>query len=557
MITPQVQAANTPQGYADTPQHKDTAYAQGVEVGKSLDRAANAAMLIQDAMDKDRVKEAMNSAIRQGNALQLLATSKLGKDALDVKDDNGESVGLQQHYGNQLEKVINQHRDELGNDRQRGMFVQQMRQYATQFDADVGRHVLHQSKVYADQTDEAAVAVAQDQAAAFYNDPAKVEQSRNVIQQSIVSVAERNGMGEEWVASKSIDALGKMHESVIKGRVQSGSIADAKSYLETIRTEIPASRLDDVDKLVKIGDIKGESLRLSLSLTGTVEQRQEKLKRLFESGEISAEKYDATRQRVEHEWQVYKAIESERSNQILGAAFQWSLNNPGKNYLDLPVQLQRELEKSGHNAQVANFMRQGGKPETDPVVYTNLRLMAAENPAQYRSLGANGLLAYRDKLDDGDYNKLVEVMAQIDKNDAKTMTLNKALADALRMSDRAIAAGGIDLRAKPGSSKAERADRFKSELIRRLESEIEQNGKVDNKRALEITNALLMKGENDGFFWNPNALKFEGNETWKPQHIKFSNIPPADRAEFARRGITDPAQVESIYNRYKQAESKR
>lgn len=153
-------------------------------------------------------------------------------------------------------------------------------------------------------------------------------------------------------------------DGVIRSFIAEDKSPQAREYLDyaTKKGMISPDKLDDLQSLVKTAGVKDESLRLSMSIGGGLNQQIATLKTKFDKGEISADVYDATRQRVEHNWQMRKQQENEGNTATMGSFQDWIIKNPGKPIVDAPPELYSWAKKTGHLAGLDGFAQREGKP---------------------------------------------------------------------------------------------------------------------------------------------------------------------------------------------------
>lgn len=367
------------------------------------------------------------------------------------------------------------------------------------------------------------------------------------------ALAVQRGYGDDQKKQGRLEILTGLHGDVLNNMVSLGQTRQAKEYLAANVKEIDPGKVDNLRKLVEQAGVKDESLNLSMSLTGGLQQQTAALDQMFKDGKISAEVRDATVQRVEHNWQVRKAQQAEGEKALLGGAYDWVLKNPGKDVLDMPPSMYQGLKNTGHLAPLVSFARSAGKPQTDDAVYYGLRQMAAEQPDEFGKLD---LLKSRDKLAPHDWQRMVELQTSIAKGDAKAMQMERAVGTAIKTIKADIAAAGIDLTPKEGTAQAKETATFMTSLYGTLdEAQQKKGGALTPKEARDIGLGLLREGwiQGSGIFWDTKKRRYQltADERGKPfVATRYGDIPPDIRRQIQQEvPNASNDEVERIYQR--------
>lgn len=152
-----------------------------------------------------------------------------------------------------------------------------------------------------------------------------------------------------------------------------------------------------------------------------------------------------------------------RRDQAADAAFK--IIESGGNVDDLPIDFRQNLgrEEMSSLRTYQDKVASGDKVETDPEQYVLLSKIASENPDGFTKLNP---IAWRDKLDDGDFEKFVDLQRTIRNSGREEAKKKSVLVDAptissLRTASTAsLKAAGLDTKSNPKTIAA-----FERELV--------------------------------------------------------------------------------------------
>lgn len=192
-------------------------------------------------------------------------------------------------------------------------------------------------------------------------------------------------------------SLTALHTDVINNFVAKDQDGMAAAYLKAHKGEIDTDKLDELTKLVQVGGSKDTSLKLSMSLTGTLNEQLAKLESMYSKGEINATVYDMTRQRVEHNWNTQQAGRAQWEKGLIGSAQDWLLKNPSKSLTDMPTEMYNNLKNTGHLGSLQSFAK-SGRFDNDPRTWGQIMSMPQTTLAEMTT--DQFYVKYRGKLDD-------------------------------------------------------------------------------------------------------------------------------------------------------------
>lgn len=172
----------------------------------------------------------------------------------------------------------------------------------------------------------------------------------------------------------------------------------------------------------------------------------------------------------------------------------------------------------------------GVPPSTSPTAYTELRLMQANEPQQFRQLVATGGLIrdYADKLSQADMQSFIDAgtKPQSDITRAASSTL-------MTVADRQMEAAGIDTSPKSGSDDAENLAAMQTRLLRWQDAFIEKEGRaptqteIDGRVRQELVEVVTGKGWGDGEWKRTMRLyevDFEGMTTSEDDDLTLADL---------------------------------
>jgi hypothetical protein len=324
--------------------------------------------------------------------------AKPGKAAIDAREPAIKALEKQQ------QAIIDELQNE-GKTLELAMF-KQVAQKRMQISLNqIDLHALQQTKIYDIGEGKARINNAIDDAAANWttwnqkNSPYAAFKATAV--QEAELLADKMGLPKDAAQRKELvmGTTTKLHTDVINNLLSKDNAPAAAAYFQANIKEIASDKTDELAKSVRSVGERDQSLRLSMTLTGTLSEQQAALTAQFRDGKISASIYDQTRQRIEHNWSQEQGQKAVFEKAILGQAQDWLLQNPGKTALDLPSSLYNNLKNTGHLATIQNFAK-GNKMsyENDPRTWGQVLDMSQAALAEMTT--DQFYVRYRGKLDD-------------------------------------------------------------------------------------------------------------------------------------------------------------
>lgn len=261
---------------------------------------------------------------------------------------------------------------------------------------------------------------------------------------------------------------------------------------------------------------------------------------------ISAEVYDATKQRLEHADARAKQAEGENNNNMLGAAQDYIINHPGMAVTDLPSELYRWAKETGNLANLDSFVKRNGEGSGDAALHTALLTGFVDDPFAAAKDFRVHQADYRARLTVSQYNQVLGSFTSSENKDNKAQNIDKLNAATVRGISADLRKASIDTTPKEGSPEATRWQLYQSQLFEALDAETKAQGRsLKPEEARKIALDLLQSQEVKGRFYGTNKVRnFEMTQQQRDEAgVKnWESIPKDDIARingvlFARKDL--------------------
>lgn len=443
---------------------------QGQAIQGAGSQLARIAADEQNTANQVRVNDAMNQAMQA----KLQATFDpqagyvhlRGRAALERPDGKA----LDDEYGSNLEGQINAIRDSLGNDRQKQVFQQQAQQLLTQFRGGVQQHVAKEFGEFTLGVQKGTIETAQNQMGLAWGDPDAVLQGRNAIKAAVYESGRLMGQPGAVIEAAMVDGLSRGHLAVVAGALQAGKIDYAREYAKQVDAELSnEARLKIQGSLETDGarqqaqSFADDAMARGLSLPDALKEARTKF-----AGKDEDEAVREIGQRFT-EMDVAKRIEKVA---VVGAA--WAAAIDTGRLPALLVQDLRSKDAVSEEVAIRNFLEakyrrakadaDGVKTEGFDTFYGLVRL-AQDEPARFADMDLRKVAPLVGKEQIG---HLVRLQTGISKGDAKAMEEAQMVKSTLGLIKGEVAAIGIDLSPKDGTSKAQETALFLGALSQSL-----------------------------------------------------------------------------------------
>lgn len=478
--------------------------------------------------------------------------NRKGKDAFAAPDD------LHAKYDSQAEALTK----DLSPSQQE-MAKHMVIGHKSDLDSDIQKHVFAESKAYDDETTQAAMDAAHDDAVTNFHEPDKINAALDAQHGTVLRWAQRQGIPESdpIVKQKLEDAASKTHSAIVERMLANGEDLKAKAYYDHVK-EMPGQIKGDdmkiLDKALEEGSVRGESVRISQDLTKKYPNDMRAA--LNETDSIKDPKVlEETRRRIKERYNDNDAALKMTNEKNSVSAL--NIIDQSKNIDDVmksPMWKNFTHSERAGLISYAEAKRKGTQPETNWDDFYNLKTMAAETTTRDKFLQTN-LMEYRPHMADGEFKQLVDLQADLRKGDEKAGAHLDGFRSDQDIVNGALSDAGIDHSAKPGTEEAKRVNLFKSKVdkeVMRIQTDTKK--KVTNEDLKRIVDQYMIEGATDkgifgsGFFASKKRL-FEIDPTQDKQFTIDAKVPSEERAkiEAALKKHGLPVTDEAVLNLYK------
>jgi len=194
----------------------------------------------------------------------------------------------------------------------------------------------------------------------------------------------------------------------------------------------------------------------------------------------------------------------------------------------------------------AKIKTSGKNIQTDYDTYYNLKTMATTPQTQDKFLKMN-LMEYRDKLDNGDFEKMIDLQTKLRKGEGSAKKELDGFRSDMQVVKQAYEAAGLK------TTNKEKLNQFNLRVEQTQIAAQERLGrKLTNAELAEIANneakQVVVK---EGWLWDDKKKMFELSED-EIKNIRYKDVPSADKVKIeaalkgAKKQITEEA-VRQIY----------
>lgn len=445
-----------------------------------------------------RVNDAMNKAV----AARLHFThdkadgfiNRLGEAAIKP-DAQGRS--LEDVYTEKFNAEISGIAAGLGNDAQRQAFALNIGGVNNQFQSSLQTHLAQEGQRYEIGVRESTRILARNAAAKEWDQPDKIAASRNAILQSIAS---DKSLSPEQQAAETLNQLSAMHSGVLATAIEKNKLDHASQYLAAFGAELTADARLKIQKVLDVGTTRAKVQTFG---DGIMEQKlpMEEALRLAREGFTGLERDQAVKEVHDR----YQEANIAQTNQIKGLAkgawtsimAQGRLSSAQVAELTekAPEELRQIRDWQDQKRRQAKAEAEGGSAAKEGTYY-GLRRLAMDDPQAFEKLD---LMKSEPYLTKNDFRHLVEVQAGLSKGDAKAMESQRTVKNTLGIIRSEVAAIGIDLTPKEGTSAAKETALFMDALTRSLDDATKAKGAaLTAEEAKRVGMGMVREGVEQG-----------------------------------------------------------
>jgi len=365
-----------------------------IYAGKAIDE-------IQEQQDK--VQAAENANLFDSNTMNVLYDkekgfySKSGKSAVDSMQ--GTLEGLQKAK----EDIIGS----AQNNRQKGMTSQIIDAKIQNIQERMMQYGIQQNQEWKKQTLATTIDNQTQMAVVNKYDTKAIYSSIGNIRQGI---AELSGETDPTLLKKMQDeATSKALISVIEGRVGDKAL-NAKEFFEAHKNDIDPTKWDDVEKIINANDSDVRSRLLADGWLSSGVSEEDAFSKAHQIGDLDLR--DATEAQISSVYGKKRELERQAKQDLEDKVWTQLEKNPDINLI--PSSLDHSTKES-----MKNFCIKGGKPETDPNVYTGLFEMKLNNAGEFAKVDLN---QYRGYISNSEYKDLREAQIRFQQHGYTSIT---------------------------------------------------------------------------------------------------------------------------------------
>lgn len=224
------------------------------------------AQQFRDDADQSRIDDALNQ-LRERELDYTYGekdgyTRLKGVQALQRESKKPLSDEYSERFGTDIDGI----EQSLGNERQRALFRQRANERLTQFRGNLMGYEAQENQTYQLSVAEGTINTATREIAAFYNDPAKIDEGVASIRAAAYKDGRLRGLAAEQIDARAIKAVSGAHLAAVDQAIGTGNPLYAEQYLRTYKDQMDPGDLlkarAQVDEVasVYIGNAKASQL---------------------------------------------------------------------------------------------------------------------------------------------------------------------------------------------------------------------------------------------------------------------------------------------------------
>ena len=212
---------------------------------------------IDDALNQLRERELDYTYGEKDGYTRLKGVQALQRDSKKPLSDE-----YSERFGTDIDGI----EQSLGNERQRALFRQRANERLTQFRGNLMGYEAQEHQSYQLSVAEGTINTATREIAAFYNDPAKIDEGVASIRAAAYKDGRLRGLAAEQIDARAIKAVSGAHLAAVDQAIGTGNPLYAEQYLRTYKNDMDPGDLlkarAQVDEVasVYIGNAKASQL---------------------------------------------------------------------------------------------------------------------------------------------------------------------------------------------------------------------------------------------------------------------------------------------------------
>lgn len=560
------QVGTTPlPGVRGTAAESDLSTGAGLELarGQKLERvagvtgrmAAEASGALSVVIREERQKANETALLKASNRLESWKRERLYNPETGALTLKGEAAQpLPEQIAGEFETVAGEIASGLSTDEQRAAFERVRAQVLASTDLEVRRHVFGEMQEFRANELTAAISNGTDAAIRSAADPELVALNLNRVESQMRTNLPRLGVGKDALEQKVADVRSSVHIGVINQLLATDQDKKASAYLEGVRDQIAADKLDDVDKALEEGSLRGEAQTRADAIIAAGGSLKDKLAK---AKDLDPKLRDLVEQRLEHQ-----AILDDRAEKV---AEEDSMRR-GYDIIDQTGSINRIPAGmwSSYTGATRSAMRsyaeqkaRGVPIKTDLPTYYELMRQAMNSPETFTQ---QNLLNYRGKLDEPEFKQLAALQLSIKNGDRADA--EKSVADfrtAQQVVDDALVGVAIDpnVTVKQDPTKANAVANLRRMVdLRVADLQATTGKKASSKDVQEIVDGLLSRQVQARGSWLGAFTAAPFFDTTKPLiETTIDDIPAEtkEQIEEALRGQNRPVTDATVLSLYLEA----
>lgn len=436
---------------------------------------------------------------QEDDLVTLAAQNQLGKASADIATRAQEVKGrdtlaLPDTTTHDFNTAADAIANGLSNDRQREAFAKVRARHDLNLYETVGRHVSNEMQAYRSSELKSAIDLGINQVAANALDPRR---GKEELDQMIAAVQQQGpamGWGPAQVADQVANIRSAAHIAVVQRLVDNNQPTNAKIYYEETQHEINGEKRGDLEKLLAHSTQRADGQReadVIIAAGGSLAEQRAKAKDLQDPNTRAA-----AMTLIEHEAAVNEKAARDGEEHLLDAVYTRLMGNGGDLRSIQPTELQALGKHLPALRSFALSLAKGEPPDTDPAVYYALKTMSTD-PGMREAFLHENLLAHRNTLSKGDFEKLVDLQSSMRKGDQeKADHLNAAFLTHKELVENNLYQYGIptkDTKAQPQTAEQKATIAQLYRMLDQKTTELQAGGKKATNQDLqsEIDRALM------------------------------------------------------------------
>lgn len=535
-IQSQVQTSTGPDFRVNTSANRD-AFGLGAGSQAAREGIVDLAKSIKNNADHVAVLEAENKLTEFENKYLYDPENgmflKKGKDAFDLPKN------LKEEY----DKINSQIADSLSNPEQKFAFMQKSQAKRSELEKQTNRHVGVQIQEYDDQVTNSMLELERNAAVNSYQDPDRIFMSIDKQKQEIMKYGDRHGLPTEMITAKVQDAESKTHAGIVSRMLTNQDDVNAEAYFEANKKYLTPNHLEQVQKELEIGVMRGKSQRFVDAVMAQGYDYETAIGKAGQEFEANPKLREAVESRIDRVFSLKDKAEREKQENLYKYAASQFDKEGNFDTLDPKVIAAMTPEK---RKELASYT-QANPIRDDGVVYYKLRQLA-ENPKTRDKFADYDLTREFGNLSKDNRNKLIELQDSLRGKDGKAdKELDGSLSDAQIMADVFKSAGY-----KKDEDLAKFRQVVDAEILKRKQDSGKYHLNNDEVRAIANKYAVDVV-TSKGFIWDTKKPRF---------NLDIKDVPADDRKNIEEalrvngKPVTDSAIMNLFLKKAKANESR-